>query len=254
MAVVVDLDALRHLPQRERGGHPFQQPALRRRVGELAAKRLARVGQRMRDQFLFLAALRHRDFDFVAGLHAKGVGKQCRFLDLMRQQDEFRRRLVVVELREERGQHFLRRERLLRAREIGAVAPVLAGAEEEHFDAGIAALLMDGEHVGFFYRARIDALLRLDRRQRGEAITIQRRGLEFELGGCLLHLAGEQRLHGMAAAGQEIGRLAHQLGIAGEVDLARAGARTAADLIQQARPGAALEKTVGAGADQEGAL
>ena len=82
---------------------------------------------------------------------------------------------------------------------------------------------MDGEHVGFFHGARIDALLRLDRRQRGEAITIQRRGLEFELGGRLLHLGGEQLLHGMAAAGKEIGRLAHQLGIAGEIDLAGAG-------------------------------
>jgi hypothetical protein len=41
---------------------------------------------------------------------------------------------------------------------------------------------MDGEHVGLFDGARIDALLRLDRGQRGEAITVQRRGLEFELG------------------------------------------------------------------------
>src|SRR2546423_5294804 len=104
----------------------------------------------------------------------------------MRQQDEFRRWLVVIELREERGQHFLRRERLLCAGKIGAVAPVLAGAEEEYFDAGIAALLMDGEHVGFFYRARIDALLRLDRRQRGEAVAGERRRLEIELGGCPL--------------------------------------------------------------------
>ena len=113
---------------------------------------------------------------------------------------------------------------------------------------------MDGEHVGFFHGARIDALLRLDRRQRGEAITIQRRGLEFEFSGRLLHLAGEQLLHGMAAAGQEIGRLAHQFGIAGEVDLAGAGARAAADLIEQAGAGAALEEAVGAGADQERAL
>jgi hypothetical protein len=84
----------------------------------------------------------------------------------VRQQDEFRRRLVVVELREERAQHLFRREGFLRAREIGAVAPVLPGAEEEHLDAGIAALLMDGEHVGLLHGARIDALLRLDRRQR----------------------------------------------------------------------------------------
>ena len=46
----------------------------------------------------------------------------------------------------------------------------------------------------------------------------------------------------MAAAGQKIVGLAHQLGIAGEIDLAGAGARTVADLVEQAGPGAAFEK------------
>ncbi len=208
----------------------------------------------MGDQFLLLAALGRRDFDLEAGLDRQRVGQQLGFLDLVRQQDQFRRRLVVVELRQERGQHFFRRERFLRAREIGAVAPVLAGAEEEHLDAGIAALLMDGEHVGFFHGARIDALLRLDRRQRREAVAIKRRGLEFEFGRGLLHLAGQLLFHQMAAAGQEVAGLAHQLGIAGKIDLAGAGAGAAADLIEQAGPGAAFEEAVGAGADQEGAL
>src|SRR3954447_3980019 len=58
----------------------------------------------------------------------------------------------------------------------------------------------------------------------------------------------------MAAAGEEIVRLAHQFGIAGEIHLAGAGARAAADLIEQAGPGTAFEKAVGAGADQERAL
>ena len=58
----------------------------------------------------------------------------------------------------------------------------------------------------------------------------------------------------MAAAGQEVVRLAHQFGIAGEIDLAGAGAGAAADLIEQAGPGAAFEEAVGAGADQERAL
>ena len=113
---------------------------------------------------------------------------------------------------------------------------------------------MDGEHVGLFHGARIDALLRLDRRQRGEAVAIQCGGLEFELGGRFLHLTGEFLFHQMAAAGQEVVGLAHQLGIAGKIDLTGAGAGTAADLIEQARPGAALEEAVGAGADQERAL
>jgi hypothetical protein len=101
---------------------------------------------------------------------------------------------------------------------------------------------MDREHVGFFHRARIDALLRLDRRQRGEAVAIERRGLEFELAGRLLHLAGKLLLHRMAAAGQEFGRLAHQFGIAGKIDLARARPGAAADLVEQAGSATALEE------------
>src|SRR5207302_11034870 len=58
----------------------------------------------------------------------------------------------------------------------------------------------------------------------------------------------------MAAAGQEVGGLAHQLGITGEIDLAGAGAGATADLVEQAGAGAAFEKAVGAGADQKRAL
>ena len=39
-------------------------------------------------------------------------------------------------------------------REVGAVAPVLAGAEEEHLDAGLAALGVHGEDVGLGQRSR----------------------------------------------------------------------------------------------------
>ena len=49
-------------------------------------------------------------------------------------------------------------------------------------------------------------------------------------------------------------RLARELGIAVEVDLAGAGRRAALDLIEQARPRARLEETVRAGAQEKGAL
>ena len=98
----------------------------------------------------FSPRLGGEDLDLVPGL-TKRFGQQRAFLDLVRQQDQSRRRLVVVELRQEGAQHLLRRQRLFRAREIGAVALVLPGAEEKHLDAGIAALLMDGEHVGLFH-------------------------------------------------------------------------------------------------------
>ena len=113
---------------------------------------------------------------------------------------------------------------------------------------------MDGEDVGFLHAARIDALLRLDRGQCREAVAVKRRGLEFEFGGGLFHFAGELLFHDAAAAGQEIRRLVHQFGIAGEIDLAGARPRTAPDLVEQAGPGAAFEERVGAGAHQKGAL
>ena len=254
VAVVVDLDPLRRMRQPKRGDHRLQQPSLGRGIGELAAERLARIGQRVRDQFLLFAAPRRGDFHLESGLDRERIGQQFGFFDLVRQQDEFRRRFVVVELREERGQHLFRSKRFLRARKIGAVAPVLSGAKEEHLDAGISALLMDGEHVGFLHGARIDALLRLDRRERGEAVAVKRRGFELEFAGGLFHFGRQLLLHQPAAAGQEILGLAHQFGIAGKIDLAGTRPRAAADLIEQARPRAAFKKRVGAGAHQKRAL
>ena len=67
-------------------------------------------------------------------------------------------------------------------REIGAVAPVLAGAEEEHLDAGLPAFLVGGEHVGFLDAFRIDRLVGRDVRQRPQPVA--------ELGGLLVVEAG----------------------------------------------------------------
>ena len=50
---------------------------------------------------------------------------------------------------------------------------------------------MDGEHVGLLGAARIDALRRLRRRQRGETVAIDRGALEIERVRGLLHFAGE---------------------------------------------------------------
>src|SRR6185437_4476805 len=53
---------------------------------------------------------------------------------------------------------------------------------------------------------------------------------------------------------EEFVGLAHQLGVAGKIDLARARRRAALDLVEQARPRAALEKRIRARAQQERAL
>src|ERR1700730_9093191 len=114
----------------------------------------------MLDEVLLLAAPGYRDFHLVPALDAQRLGDQRAILDLVRNQDEPRTWLVVIELREKGAEHVLGRQRAVGAREIGAIAPVLAGAEEKHLDAGEAAFLMDGEHVGFLDAARIDALMR----------------------------------------------------------------------------------------------
>ena len=113
---------------------------------------------------------------------------------------------------------------------------------------------MHGEDVGFFGVARVDALLRLHRRERRQPVAVDRGALEVERLRRLLHLDGELLLHGAALAGEERGRFAHEFRIFGELDLARARRRAALDLVQQARPRAAFEEAVGAGAQQERAL
>ena len=133
--------------------------------------------------------------------------QQLLLLHAVRKQDRPRARLVVVELREEGAQHLRRLQRRVGLREIGAVAPVLAGAEEEHLDADLPALLMDGEDVGLLDALRVDALVALHMRQRRQPVAIDRGPLEIEIFGGLLHLRRNLGLHLLAAAGQEILRL-----------------------------------------------
>ena len=169
-------------------------------------------------------------------------------------QDQARTRLVVIELGEERGQNLGGRQRFVGPRKIGTVAPVLPGAEEEHLDAGEAALLMQGKDVRLLDAARIDPLVRLNRRERGQAVAVDGGMLEVERERGLFHLGGELILDRLAAAGEEGDGLAHQHRILREVDLVGARRRAALDLMQQARPGAALEERVAARAQQERAL
>src|ERR1700736_611135 len=101
----------------------------------------------MLDQILLLAALRHHHLDPAPALDAERLGDQRAVGYVVGEEHAARAWLVVVELGDERAEHVLRSERTVGAGEIRAVAPVLAGAEEEHLDAGEAALLMQREHV-----------------------------------------------------------------------------------------------------------
>src|SRR5471032_1434524 len=101
----------------------------------------------MQHQFLALASLRNADLDLAAAFGAERLGKQVALFEFMRHQHQPRRRLVVVELRHERAENVLRTEQTVSLREIGAITPILSGAEEKHLYAIVAAGLMQREYV-----------------------------------------------------------------------------------------------------------
>ena len=100
-----------------------------------------------------LAALGHDQLDLVLGLDAQGFGQKLGLLDLVGKENAARARLVLIELRKKRAEHFACAERAIRFGKIRAIAPVLAGTEEEDFDAAEPARLMHGEHVGILHAA-----------------------------------------------------------------------------------------------------
>lgn len=150
------------------------------------------------------AALGMGNLDLAAGAGGECLPDQLDFLDRMRQQHEAWRRLVVVELGDDGGQHLGRSQRAVGAREEGAIAPVLMIAEEEDLDAELPGLLVDGEDVGLLDPLRVDVLPGLHGRKRGETVAVASGLLEFELLGRLLHPGREQLLHRRGAAGEEV--------------------------------------------------
>src|SRR5215468_10446748 len=201
-----------------------------------------------------LATHRLADLDLASCAQRQGFGEQPATCDVVRQEHELWRRLIIVELGHERLEHLLNRKTLVGAREVGAIAPVIAGAEDEHLDAGLPRLLVRGEDIRLFDAVRVDALARLDVRERGQAIAKARSSLIVLLQARLVHQAMQPALHLVAFAGEESERLVDQLAVVLGGDLAGARRRAALDLIEKARPQAALEISVGARSQQEGAL
>ena len=254
MGIVVDLDAPHRSLDAEGRAERGEQLCLACVFRETARQRSARIVGGVIDQFLPLPALRHRDLDAPFLPRRKSGGEQFAIVEIPVEQDERGRGPLVVELRHEGAEHLRRRQRLVGARKIGAVAPVLEGAEEEHLDAELARVLVDREDVRLLDPLRIDALFALDRGQRRDPVAQARGALEFELLGRLGHLAGHQVADGAALSGQEIMRLLHEFAIGRMGDFAGAGSGAALDLVQEAGPRAVLVERVRAGTQQEGAL
>ena len=159
----------------------------------------------------------------MAGAGGERLLQKLLLVHAVRKQDRTRARLVVIELRKEGAQHLGRFHRRVCLGKIGAVAPVLAGAEEEHLNADLPALLMDGEDIGFLDALRIDALMALDMAECCQPVAIDRSPFEIQVFGGILHLRRNLSLHLLASARQEILRLRNKLGIVGSRDFTCAG-------------------------------
>ncbi len=165
-----------------------------------------------------------------------------------------RRRLVVVELGDEGAKHLRGFLVACVGGEEGAVAVVAPAADEEHLHAGLAGDAPGGNHVGVGQAGRVDHVVALHEGQAADAVADRGGALELQGGGGGFHLGGQFLLHEGGLAGQERLRLANQLAVFRLVDAPDAGGRAAADLEQQAGPGAGGEHRVGAGSQQEHAL
>ncbi len=254
VGIVVDLDAPRRRRKPEGFAERGEQFLLARVLGELSRQGLARIGQRMLDELTLLAALRRRDLHPFLHAHIERVLEHLAVLDLVRKQNERRGRVLAVKLREKGRQHLGFGKRLVGARIISAIAPVLIGAKEEGLDAETPGVLGDREDVRLLDASRIDALRALDRRKRRNAVSEPRGALELQSFGGLRHLLRQPLAHRAAFSGQKILRLLDENVIVLDRDLAGAGAGAALDLIEQAGTRAVFVKRVRAGAQKKGAL
>ena len=254
VAVVVDFDALGRPVEAEHARHALEQLALGAALGHAPRQRLAGVERGLVERVLLVAALGMADLDLVARRHGERAFEQLAFDDVVAGQDQLGRRTRFVELADEGRQHRRLVELADMGREVGAVAEILAGAQEEHFYADLPALAMGGEDVGFVDRGQGDRLVRLDVGQRADAVAQHRGALELEVGRGLVHALRQRLLDLAVAAAQKAAHLVDDGVVLGLVDAADAGRRAALDLVLQAGPGARREHAVRAGAQREGAL
>ncbi len=127
----------------------------------------------------------------------------------------------------------------------------MAAAEEEYLDAGVTARLVASDHIGIDDPGHMDVLVALHQRQGADAVPDQRRGLEIERVGRLLHLHREALLDIVAAARQKQLPLLDQPGIFLAADTPDARRAAALDLEQQTRASPVGEDAVAARAQQE---
>src|SRR6185437_8729123 len=184
---------------------------------------------------------RHQQLDLPLGAQRQRLADEAGIFNRLGKKNERWSGALVIELADKCFEHFARRHLARMTREIRLVAPVLAGPEEKHLDAGLAALIERGEDIGIGEGRRIDALVELDMAHGANAIAQSRGGFIVERRGGLVHLLDQTVLYRAALARQEQLGLMDQLGIALLVDAADTGRTATLDLEQKTRPRARLE-------------
>ena len=187
-------------------------------------------------------------------LERERLGEQRCLLQRAVHQNEWWRLPPTVELANEGAEDRLGRVVGPVARKERPIAVVLARTEEEDLHAGLARLVVDGDHIGIAHGRQVDALAHLDMGERLDAVAIGCGRLEFERVARRRHAIGKPALDLPAPPGKEGPRLLHQHVVVGLADPAHAGRRAALDLMLQAGPGAALQDRIRARAQREGAL
>ena len=222
MAVVIDLDAVGRLGQVEQLGDLAQQLRLRGRFGQPPVERLDRVALGLIEQAAARAPLWRTQRDLAPGLLRQRLRQHRLIGQVAIDEDGARRWHLLVELHQELREHLLLRHVGDMAGEERAVAPILAATDEERLDPDDAVLRREREDIGIADPVGVDELRPLDEGQRLETIAQDHRALEIHRLGGALHLRAQLGLDLRRLAGEELLRLADQLGIAIRVDAADA--------------------------------
>ena len=235
MAVVINFDPLRRISQFEQFGELTQQFALCRAFSEAAVKRFLGVARGLADQSDALAALREKNRDLATRALGERFGEQFGLGQDTIEQDQPRRRHILIKLREKAGQHFGLFYFLRMRREKGAMPPILSAANEKCLNPHRAIFVRERKNIGIANALRVDRLAALNESQRAQPVAHDRCRFKIKRLGRRRHLRTKLGLDLGRFAPEERFGVGDQLGIARRRDARGARRGAALDLIEQAR-------------------
>lgn len=191
VGIVENFDAARRRGKAEAFGEFFQQGISIGIAHKIASEGFLRVFPDLQDEFTFLPPLRRCDFNAVAAVLRQGFLQKFLSGNGLVEQDEFRRRAVVIKLREKSLENFGAALFGAVSWKIFAVAPVLTGSKEKDFNAHASGVFDGGKDIRFVDVARMNPLPRLYTRKRGKAVARECGAFIVKGFGLPLHLLHE---------------------------------------------------------------